>query len=190
METIASRLSSLKTQRLLLWLSAFVLAAGIAAVLIVFFRNTGSSLETPRSNEPVQVVRPSKQVRLASAARSIAQRFIQAAVLRKDLAEAWKLSTPNVRAGLTYKEWLTGNIAVVPYNYPLQAALISKKVSLDPDTGKVTITVAMLSTNKKIKPNYFFLDLLKVGRGKRAHWLVDSWVPAYSRPPIRANPNN
>jgi len=187
-ETTSSRFASPRFQRRLLWISGFVLAAGIAAILIVFLRNTGKSLATPKTNEPVQVVKKDKSVALPAEARSVAQRFIETAVLRKHLDQAWKLAGPQVRGGLTYKEWLTGNIPVVPFNYPLQAALISKKVALDPNTGKLTITVAMLSTNQKVKPNYFFLDLLKVGKGAQAHWIVDGWVPAFGRPAIRANP--
>jgi hypothetical protein len=187
---VSTRIESPRFQRRLLWVAGLVLAAGIAAVLIVFLRNTGTSVATPHNDKPVQIVHPNRDVKLAPAARTVAQRFIQTAVLRKHLDQAWTISGPQVRGGLTYKEWLTGNIPVVPFNFPLESALISKKVVLDPDTGRVTITVVLLSTNKKVKPNYFFLDLVKVGTAKQAHWIVDGWVPAYGRPAIPVNPSN
>lgn len=169
-----------------MWLSALILAAGVAAVLIVFLRNTGKSLQTRQRNVPAQVVKTPKQVPLSKEARDVAGRFILTAVLRKNLGEAWKLAGPNVRGGLTYKQWLTGNIPVVPFTYKLDVA----PIKIDESTkDHAMIEVALVAKNKKIKPAYFIADLNLIGKGTNKHWVVNGWVPAYGRPDIQANPN-
>ena len=185
--TSNSRLNSPRMQRRLLWLSAFILAAGIAAVLIVFFRNTGKSVQAPFSNQPVQIVKKDKPVPLTREARDVAGRFILTAVQRKNLDEAWKLAGPNVRGGLTLKEWRTGNIPVVPFLYKIDAA----PIKVDSSTkNHALLEIALLAKNKNVKPAYFFVDPTRIGKGKNRHWVVDGWVPAYGRPDIPANPNN
>ena len=86
-------LKSPRNQRYLLWVSGFVLAAGIAAVLIVFLRNTGHSEVAPITNKPVDVVKKPTKTPLEPAARLVAGRFILTAVQRKHLDEAWKIGT-------------------------------------------------------------------------------------------------
>ena len=180
METIASKLAKPKMQRRLLWLSALLLAAGIAAVLIVFFRNTGTSLQTPKSNQPADVVKPEKQVPLTKEQRDVAGRFILTAVLRRNLDQAWRITGPSLKQGFTLKQWRTGNIPVVPFTYQLEAA----PMKIDESTKThALLEIALLAKNKKIKPQYFFLELIKVGKGKQAHWVVNSWVPR-ARPPV------
>jgi hypothetical protein len=185
-ETTGSRFSSPRVQRRLLWLSALVLAAGIAAVLIVFFRDTGSSLATPKTNEPVDIVKPTKQVPLEKEARQVAGRFILTAVLREHLDEAWKLAGPAMKQGISYKQWLTGNIPVVPYTYKLDLA----PLKIDTSTkNHALLEVALLAKNKKLRPQFFFIELDKIGKGAKAHWVVSAWVPR-GRPAVPANPNN
>jgi hypothetical protein len=162
-----------------------VLAAGIAAILIVFLRNTGSSVQAPFSNEPAQIVKKEKPVPLTREQRDIAGRFILTAVLRRNLDEAWRITGPGIKSGISYKQWLTGNIPVVPFTYELQAAPI--KVDISTKTHAM-LEIALLAKSKKIKPAYFFLDLIKVGKGKNAHWVVNGWVPAYGRPAIPVLP--
>jgi hypothetical protein len=179
-----SRLASPRNQRRLLWVSAFILAAGIAAVLIVFVRNTGKSVQAPFTNQPVQRVVKEKQLPLSKEARDVAGRFILTAVQRKNLDEAWALAGPNVRGGLTKKEWATGNIPVVPFLDRIEAA----PMKVDSSTkNHAMVEIAILAKNKKVKPGYFILDLAKVGKGKNRHWVVNGWVPAYGRPDIQAN---
>jgi hypothetical protein len=184
--TSNSRFGSPRNQRRLLWLSALILAAGIAAVLIVFVRNTGKSVQAPFNNKPIQVAKQEQQVPFSQEARNVAGHFILTAVLRKNLADAWKLAGPNVRGGLTYKEWLTGNIPVVPFTYKLGPVTMK----IDESTkDHAMIEVALLAKNTKIKPAYFIADLNLVGKGKNKHWIVNGWVPAYGRPDIQANPS-
>src|SRR5512146_3092484 len=52
-----------------------------------------------------------KTVPLDSDAKAVARRFVQTAVARKNLREAYAFSGPAIREGMTLKQWLTGNIA-------------------------------------------------------------------------------
>jgi len=185
-ESSTFNLKSPRNQRYLLWISGFILAAGIAAVLIVFLRNTGHSEVAPKTNQPVDTVTTPKKVTLEPAARLVAGRFILTAVQRKDLAEAWKLVGPGIRQGMTYKAWLTGMIPVVPFLDPIKVAPM--KVDLS-EKNHAILEVVLIPKSSKVKPQIFTLDVNKVGKGKDAHWVVNSWAPR-SMPTIPNNPSS
>jgi hypothetical protein len=176
------RLSSPRTQRWLLWIGGFVLAAGIAAVLIVFFRDTGTNTPEVFKNEPPTKVAPKpKTVPLEPAVRRVAGDFILTAVQRKNLDKAWALAGPQIRQDLTYKEWLTGDIPVIPFLKPLK--LTSLKVDL---SSKNYAMIELILLPKKGRGEIYVMELNKVGKGGKAHWVVNSWVPR-SHPTIPTN---
>jgi hypothetical protein len=176
-------LSSPRTQRTLIWVSGFVLAAGIAAVLIVFLGNTGTKEQQRFTSQPVDVVKKPKTVPLEPAARVVAGRFILTAVQRKGLPEAWTIVGPGIRQGLTYKEWLTGDIPVVPFLGEIKLAPM--KVDL---STKDYALLEVILLPKKGKSEIFTLEVIKVGKGKTGHWVVNSWAPR-THPTIPSNPN-
>ena len=180
----SSRLASARVQRRVLWLSAFVLAAGVAGILIVFLRDTGHKLNAPISTTPVDRVTIPKRTPLPKEARLVAGRFVLTAVQRKNLPEAWKLIGPGIRQGLTYKEWLTGNIPVVPFLAPISVAPI--KVDLA-SKNYALLEIILLPKATKAKSAIFTLELIRVGKGDGAHWVVNSWAPR-SRPTLPTNP--
>jgi hypothetical protein len=180
-------LKSPRTQKYLLWVSAFVLAAGIAAVLVVFVGNTGHSERESFSSEPVQTVaKPSKNVPLEKAQRELAGKFILTAVQRKRLQEAWNLVGPGLRQGLTYKEWLTGTIPVIPFLDPIKLAPIKVDVS---NKNYALIEVIIVPVAKNVKSQIFTMEMIKVGKGSKSHWVVNSWAPR-STPTIPNNPGS
>ena len=185
MESSTFNLKSPRNQRYLLWICGFILAAGIAAVLIVFLRDTGHSESAQFTNKPVDTVTTPKKVTLEPAARLVAGRFILTAVQRKGLAEAWKLVGPGIRQGMTYKEWLKGTIPVVPFLDPIKLAPM--KVDLS-EKNHAILEVIIIPKSSSVKPQIFTLDVNKVGKGKDAHWVVNSWAPR-SAPTIPNNPN-
>jgi hypothetical protein len=182
----SSRLSSSRAQRRLLWLSALVLAAGIAGVLIVFLRNTGHKLSSPASTVPVDVVKVPKRAPLEKEARLVAGRFVLTAVQRKNLPEAWKLVGPGIRQDLTYKEWLTGNIPVVPFLAPISLAPIKVDFS---SKNYALLEIILLPKSKGTKSEIFSIELIAVGNGDKRHWVVNSWAPR-SHPTIPNNPGS
>lgn len=166
-----------KPVRRLIWgVSIAILIAGVVTALLVFARNTAKPNPQRFSNAPVKdVSKNPKSVKLDPAARRVAGEFILTAVARKNLRKAYELAGPQIREGMSLKEWLTGNIPVVPYpadaidfapmkvdfSYPRQAQI---EVALLPKQGY------------KVRPTLFVMGLIKV----KDHWLVNSWVPRVS----------
>jgi hypothetical protein len=174
------------------WLSALILVAGVVAFVVVHFgTNTAKPLTpsgAPAAKHPT-IVKPDKKVPVSKEAKLVAGRFILTAVQRKHLDDAWKLVTPAIKQGQTHKQWMTGNIAVVPWLGKIGVTPIAVDYSL---AREVEFTVAIIpAKNDKTnaKPDYFVIVLKKFGDGKHARWLVDQWVPRDPNP-IRANPNN
>jgi hypothetical protein len=177
-------LKSPRNQRYLLWVSGLVLALGIAAVLVVFLRDTGSKETQTFSDKPVQKVSTPKKVALEPAVRVVAGKFVLTAVQRKNLGQAWTLAGPGIRQDLSRKEWLTGNIPVVPFLEPIK--LTSLKVDL---SSKNYALIELLIVPKQGRAEIYDMELIKVGTGDKAHWVVNSWVPR-ARPTIPNNPSS
>ena len=184
MQSSTVNLKSPRNQRYLLWASGIILAVGIAAFLIVFLRNTGSSEAERFTNEPVQKVSTPKKAPLEPAVRVVAGKFILTAVQRKNLGQAWTLAGPGIRQGLSRKEWLTGNIPVVPFLKPIK--LTSLKVDL---TSKNYALIELLLVPQQGRGEIYDMELIKVGKGDKAHWVVNSWVPR-AVPTIPNNPSS
>jgi hypothetical protein len=156
--------------------SGLVLVAGLVAFTIAYFGNTADSQETPLSNEPAQVFKERKQVPLDLGARRAAGRFILTAVAREHLAESYDLTHPQLRQGMTKKEWLTGNIPVQPYPTDAIEQATFKVDESYPD--EAILEVALLpKKGETIKPQLFFIGLKKSGTGKAARWQVYYWAP-------------
>jgi hypothetical protein len=170
--------------RWLPWISGAVLVGGVCAFLIfrVVGTNTAAPSLAPRLGAgPLDA--PAKTpptVKVSPEARNVAGKFILTAVARKHLDQAWTLIDGNMKqaCGCTKKEWMTGNINVVPFpaadidyapmktdwSYPREAAF----------------EVALLSKSKSIKSQIFFIKMKKVGD----RWLVDYWAPRGGGVPI------
>lgn len=156
------------------WLAGAVLVAGIALFVarVVVHNKTGAEVQTPVSSKPAVVQKKEPNVKLPASARATAQRFIDTAVLRQKLAESYTLTDPELRQGYTLKQWLTGDIPVVPFTkkYFLEARM---KLDYAHPTDAL-LEVAMLSTNDKaFKSQYFFLEMKK----RNGRWRVSSWIP-------------
>ena len=184
MSALQQALSSRRLNRWLPWLAGVVLASGVIAFLLVFFRNTAESLETPLSSRPAQGIH--KQERLLTAlprgAREAIVEFIATAPARKNLAASWALTHPRLKQGLTRQDWLGGNIPVVPYP-AVNIALSPVKIDYA-YADRAMVQVAL--TPKKgqgYQPQIFYVGVRKVGTGANARWLVDTWVPRH-QPPV------
>lgn len=172
-----SILSSRRFNRSLPWLAGLVLAAGVIAVLLGFFRNTADPIPNTFSNEPAALPQKTPPtVKLAPEVRQLAAKFILSAVVRENLAYAWTISGPQIRAGLTLKEWMTGNIPVVPY--PKKAIEIAPfRVDWSYPNSALLEVALLPKKGHDIKPQLFFIELKRIGKGKSRRWVVDSWIP-------------
>jgi len=110
-----------RKQRRFFYLSASVLAIGVAAFLsLVVFKGTSNAFTDTISNKPATLYHPDKKVPLSKEQVALARRFIQTAVERKNLDAAYSFTHPDLRGNLTRKQWDTGNIPVI--NYPARNA--------------------------------------------------------------------
>jgi hypothetical protein len=165
--------------RYLPWIGGLVLAAGIIVFAITYF---GGSDSEPRSAAPAQtgpadVPAVRKSVPFDPKARTVAGRFLQTAVPRKNLRASWTITHPDLRRGYTLKQWLTGTIPVQYYptgNVELATFKIDESY-----TDEATIEVALLPRKgEKIKPQIFFVGLKKY-KGK---WMVNYFAPRSTIP--------
>ena len=90
------------------------------AGLIVFVPNTGHSSQTPiNEHQKAQVYHPPKTVKATPGQRAAAlaalDRFTRSAIIRRNLADSWRLATPHMKLGVSRADWLAGNLPVVPY---------------------------------------------------------------------------
>ncbi len=170
-----SLFKSPRNQRRLLWAALVVLAIGVAAFTFAFFRNTGDATET-FSNEPADVFKPQKTVGIDTDARRVAGTFIQTAVARKNLGSSYDLVAPELRQGMTRKQWATGNIPVVYYpSGELEFASFKVDRSYADEVFWEVYMVPKVGSG--VQPAVFYIGLKRTG--EKAPWKVYYWVPRY-----------
>jgi hypothetical protein len=172
-------------QKALPWVVAVVLVGGAIAGGIIW-SNTGKSTATPLTNQPAtDVSKVPATVKLQPGAQKVARRFIETAVARKNLPEAYSLVTQQLKQGQSLKSWNTGNIAVIPY--PVDAIKYAP-MKIDFSYPKeAQIQVALLpKAGTGVKAQLFIMDLVK----RNGSWLVNSWVPKSSPMVPNGSSNN
>ena len=161
--------------------------AAIGAGLVVYNSYFGSGGLTVNNNGVLPKEPPTpKTVKLDKTVHGLVLHFVKTAVARKDLAESYRLIGPDLREGITLKQWEAGNITVVPYPVDAKTTLAWEK----PDYSYATSARVQVHVVTPDKPNQtraqptntFFVSLVK----KNGHWLVDNWVPRWT-PPIPVN---
>lgn len=157
------------------WISGLVLVAGVVAVLTVYVFDSGESVEskvTVRETGAAIVSGQRTPVRLDPEARRVAGQFILTAVARKNLADSYELTHPQLRQGLSLKEWKTGNIPV--QYYPAESIdLATFKIDESYPDSAVLQVALVPKKGADVKPQIFYIGLKKVD----GQWLVDYWAP-------------
>jgi hypothetical protein len=184
----ASLWGSPRRQRRLLWLSAAVLVAGLAAFLgLVVLRGTGNAYPDKFSKTPAQLNHRDKPARVSNAEITLARRFIETAVARKNLDAAYAFTHPDLRGGLTRKQWDRGNIPVLYYQADNATTVAFK-------TDYSYRTQALFEVNLHAKPGteqrpnlLFFIGLKREGGKPGGRWLVNYFEPNW-HPPIPMAP--
>ena len=182
MGKLRSIVTSRKFNLALPWIAGLVLAIGVAA-FVQSRTDTGGPKETFEQGKPTDLSKQPKSIPVPQEARKAAVTFLQTAVARKDLAKAWTVAVPGIRGGQTRKDWLRGEIAVVPYpGESMDKAPIKVDWSYHDSIG---LSIALLPKKGSTeKPQVFNMELKKAGK----RWVVDSWVP-YAPPAVPADLN-
>jgi hypothetical protein len=176
MSTFASRLSSPRFVRNLTWVSGFVLFAGAIAFGIAYFGDTAEKTDVrAATNEPAPI-KAEPTVPLDPKARAVAGKFVVTAVTRQDLKTAWNLAHPELKAGYTYKQWLSGNIPVVPYPAKSIGGASFKIEESHPREAVLDLLI-LPKKGATEGPQAFFVGLKAVGNGKTKRWLVYTFIP-------------
>ncbi len=155
------------------WLAGALLAAGVIAFLVLHFGSNSAGAKETFGTQDATRPKVVKQVPLEPAAREVAGKFILTAVARKNLDQAWKLATPNLRGGLSFKEWMTGDIPVPALGVPIDKAAITKTVSSHKNEAELNVVLLPKPNTVGVKSTLVVIQLKKVGTGGKAHWLVD-----------------
>ncbi len=176
MSAFASRFSSPRFQRKLLWIATPVLVAGITAAIVTTVWTSPNVAPPIAPPGKVQVPVVEKTVPVEHAAKLVGEEFIRTAVVRKNLAASWRLTAPALREDFTLKRWLSGAIPVVPY-----PADVSKPAAVKIEYSYKNSLLLLILLNPRpgmtTKPQLFHLGLHAFGTGKSRHWLVDYWAP-------------
>jgi hypothetical protein len=158
-------------------LGGLALCVGVALILVLGPNKNPAPerLSSAPAQQPPQLVKAP----LSQGARRVAVRFIQTAVAREHLDEAWTLVGPNLRGGLSRKRWMTGENPVVPY--PVDKLDVAPYKVDESYTTSALLEVALLPRKGSgVRAQVFFLELRKIGSGRASRWVVDNWVPRAS----------
>jgi hypothetical protein len=175
-------LESPRRRRRLYWGVGLALPLLAGAALIVFFPNTGESLETPIETGAVALpavpraapldVTPAVRRRVGETV----ERFSRTAMVRRDLDEAWSLASPTMKAGLTRAQWRRGELPVQPYPAAALDGVAWRIVERYPSSLLLDVA-AHPKTGSGERILVYSVELSERGRGAGRRFVVDSWVP-------------
>jgi hypothetical protein len=175
-------LQSYRWRRRLAWLgSSLLLLAGlvVAAILLPKDHGVHYQLNPTGTALPQGYTPPPKEIRVTPDVRNAVNEtlvaFVQTGVTRSDPAAAWQLTTPEMRAGISRRDWNRGELPVLPF-----AAVIPST----PDWTVITsypgdLTLDLLlhpRPGSQLGPIAFAIELKR----RDGRWLIDSMVPEQS----------
>jgi hypothetical protein len=168
-------LESPRWRRRLLWLGSALTIVAIAVVVGVKYPNTADEepAAAPTGEQEAQVYHEPKTIRLSSAQRArvlaTAANFVTHAVARKDVGQAYDLTHPSLRGGMSRTEWNGGTIPVVPF--PVDEAQWKLEYVYEDSVGLQVLLYPTAGSG--LKPEVFNMELAPVGK----RFLVSSWAP-------------
>lgn len=132
----------------------------------------GAAWTPPR--EPIPVRRSRKEL---SEPLSIATKFVQTAVARRQVASSWPLASPSLKVGFTRRQWARGDIPVVPYPVDVTRWRLDYSYA-----NELAFQVALFpKPSSRLRPTVFDVQLRRYGSGKDRRWLVESITPSVQR---------
>jgi hypothetical protein len=173
-------LNSPRAQRRLLLISGGVLLIGLIVFLSAVVFRGSSGIHSPISTVPAQAAPKQIKAPPDPKALTVARKFIETAVLRKNLDVAYPIVNSEIRGGLSKKQWESGNIPVIGYpagNVKTAAftVLWSYKTQL------MTVVDLVATPGAHVRPHLpFFLGLVRANNKPKGQWLVNYWQADYT----------
>jgi len=166
-----------------MWFTGIAAVAAGATVLGLFYANTG---EQPQSSSPGGHSRPiivphqPKTVPVGPYLKEIeevAAKFVDTAVVRRNVDQSYDLVAPQLREGITRAKWAKGAIPVVPY--PFDDLSFKKMAVTYSYANRVGLAIGLFpKAHAKTPYEAFSMELTAYRRGTTYRWLIDSWAPA------------
>jgi hypothetical protein len=175
-------LSSPRAQRRFLWISGAVLVIGLIVFLSAFAFRGSPGIQAPISKQKAQSAPKEVKAKPDPKAYTVARKFMATAVLRKNLSSAYKLVGPDLKGGMTLKQWDKGNIPVMGYPANnVKTAGFTVISSHKTDMMLLVDLVAQRGTD--VRPHLpFWLGLIRAHNKPNGHWLVNYWLPDWEPP--------
>jgi len=171
-----------RNQRRLLWLSGGVFGIGLIVFISVFVLRGSPGPSSPISTVPAQTA--AKQVKAPPdpQAFKVARKFIETAVLRKNLDAAYPIVNSEIKGGLSKKQWETGNIPVI--GYPAgNSKTAAFEVLWSYKTQLMTVVDLVAKKGAHVRPHLpFFLGLVRADNKPNGKWLVNYFEADWSPP--------
>lgn len=172
-------------RRFVIWAVICLVAGAVVGIALVSVHNPSSA---PHGGKATIVAQP-KHARFTPAEQrqvsKVLARFLSTAVARKNVASSWPLAGPELRSGLTRKEWDTGTIPVQPY--PVADRGLGKWESVEYSyRNAVGLSIMLLPTAGSGQgPATADVDVIKNRHGR---WVINYFMPnKYHGNPIPAH---
>jgi hypothetical protein len=164
------------------WAVGLAAVAVIVAVLVYVVPSTGgeTNVAPDPSGAAVDLVDQSKPRKtIPPEARRVAGTFVLTAAQRRHLDQAWPLAGPEIRQGMTYKEWLKGNIAVAPVFGGIKTAPMAIDAA---EKDWAMLQILITPSTPGAKPAMDTMRLDRIGTGAAKHWVVNEFQQWQSVP--------
>jgi hypothetical protein len=178
--------NSPRLQRRAFFASLAVLAAGIIAVIVtVALPSKSHALDTPISNKPADVVKQDPPARVDPQAVAIGRKFLQTAVVRKNLGWAYDNVHVDLRGRMSKAQWMKGDIPVIPFDAEnANTTAFIPQFSLQREVEfEVTLIPKPHAVFAGKRPLRFYIALRRDHDKAHGRWLVSYFEPHW-KPPI------
>jgi hypothetical protein len=161
-----------RSRRRLLWAAALLVAAAAAALVVFLLPEHHGGIASPTEPGRVQTVARPKQVPIGAQARRqidrLLDRFVPAAIARRDPLGARADATPALRRQATAAEWRAGTIPVPPFDPA--GTTFHGWTTIYSYPGDASVRLTLEPRRPRSPVGSFVVNVKQVG----SRWLVDS----------------
>jgi hypothetical protein len=176
-----------KRRETLGWIALGACALLLLVGVVVYFQSKADTgLPPTHSSTPAVKSGPAVKPggKLDPAARNVAVEFVRGGLGRIDLARTWVMATPDLRSGVTKKQWLRGELPFAPF--PVRNLGSARFDVVGTAPKKILLELFLVPELKSgYVPTRFEMTLVRDSAD--GPWRVDYFLP-YAPPGIYAEP--